>query len=670
MIAMCIDIVICHLRKRKTYDPVVGQLYGCPGTIIEVRSDTGIVCITGFGKDISDIVIEIAVRVCRMAKMKFPAIVEIEMLARCLSLAKKCRQQQEKGEGLTHSKYIIFEWQLSYNLSNFSKITRMYETVVILSYHFPDTLLIQTASAQKIVYSPPDTKDFNRNKLEVIGKRGNRLLVYKAVYFGNPYSGQTSEGPTLNYSNPSPLASSIRPGVDNAVEKSVLLFYDTSMHVLEEKELALPREITGVHFLVYDDFFYIFYQHLVKRMIYCMAAKVSMTGDLIGSPIEMDRTPTMDIHYESQIYSVINSEDKQQIVLFNLDVHAPHTTLLNCAWFDKDLHPLRKAAHSLNMDAAEYLSEFRVDNEGNLLFIGMTGNIRSNYPEQALLFILPRQTDSLSYGSIAPATINIDDPRLLVDNQKKRYILSSFYSRRPEGDIEGLFCLVRDASRQQPDKTSLTVLADSLRIGIRKGAIKTMFNEYYLQEMHLRKDGSFTIEAQQLRTNPERQNIDRWNYLPDINERIAADYEFFDAYELDHYYPWKNWHRQRNYVFSSQMGLIACMDSSGIALWTNVFRTPQLDRIGSTMGYKPVIANGLLYFVYNVHIRQRSFLTAQSVSPAGEVNTDSRLKEDLAIGEQSNDDTFFPRLGKQIDAGELIVPCRRGRYLCLAKINF
>lgn len=535
---------------------------------------------------------------------------------------------------------------------------------------FLTLLLFHTASAQKIVYSAPDTKHFNRNKLEVIGKRGDRLLVYKAVYFGNPYSGQTSEGPALSYSNPSPLASSIRPGVDNAVEKSFLLFYDTSMHVLEEKELPLPREITGVHFLVYDDFFYIFYQHLVKRMIYCMAAKVSMTGDLIGPPIELDRTPTIDIHYESQIYSVINSEDKQQIVLFNVDVHTPHATLLKSIWFDTDLRPLRKATHSLDMDAAEYLSEFRVDNEGNLLFIGMTGKIRSNHPEQVLLFTLARQVDSLTYTSIAPASIAVDDVRLLVDNQRKRYILSSFYSGRPEGNIEGLFCLIRDATGIAADKTSLTVLADSLRIGIKKGNIKTLFNDYYLQEMHLRKDGSFTIEAQQLRTNPERQNVDRWNYLPDINDRVAADYEFFDAYEPNHYYPWKNWHRQRNYVFSSQTGLIACLDSSGIALWANVFRTPQLDRIGSTLGYKPVIANGLLYFVYNVHIRQQSFLTAQSVNSMGELNTDLRLKEDLALGEQSKDDTFFPRLGKLVDGGELIVPCRRGRYLCLAKINF
>jgi len=62
-----------------------------------------------------------------------------------------------------------------------------------------------------------------------------------------------------------------------------------------------------------------FYQYQQVHTIYCMAAKIGMDGKLIGAPRELDHTDIMDIHYQSQIYSVIYSEDKKWIVVFNED---------------------------------------------------------------------------------------------------------------------------------------------------------------------------------------------------------------------------------------------------------------------------------------------------------------------------------------------------------------
>jgi len=541
------------------------------------------------------------------------------------------------------------------------------------SYVFFLALLFsKTSQAQKIVYSPPEKQDFNRSRFDVITKHGDNILVYKAVYMGNPFTGRYSEGPLLSYANPTPFQYYTGPatGPENGIEQSKIVIYDSDMDLRTEKVLPLPKEISGVHFLVYDDFFYIFYQYLVKHTIFCMAAKVNMDGDLIGDPIQMDQTTVMDMHYQSQIYTAIYSEDKKNILLFNENISSAHPPVLNSILFDKELHPLRRSTHVLTMPGSEYLSEFRIDNEGNFIFIGLEGKAKYHNAQQAVLFILPRYEDSLNYTYVAPASISVDDIHLLIDNRNKRYILSSFYSRHPEGDIEGLFCLVRDANGQTSDKISLTVLSDSMRILVQKRNTKTIFNDFYLQEMHLRKDGSYTIEAQQIGSSI-RTFFSRWNYLPRVSRSVATEYAWYDPYEHDHYFPWRLWHTGTNAAgYSSESGLIMCLDSTGIAQWVNIFHTPQLDGIPAKLGYKIIIGNGLLYFLYNVHIRRQDYLTAQSINTYGELNTDPQLKEDKALYGQSDDYTYFPRMGKTIDAGEVIVPCRKGRYMCLAKISF
>ena len=124
------------------------------------------------------------------------------------------------------------------------------------------------------------------------------------------------------------------------------------------------------------------------------------------------------------------------------------------------------------------------------------------------------------------------------------------------------------------------------------------------------------------------------------------------------------------YSFMSRGTLIISFDSSGVEEWTNVIRTPQHNMANASLGYKTITANGLLYFLYNTRLHQRTFLTARSIDAEGTLDTDSRFKEDLALRDQDNVYECFPRLAKVVDAGEIIVPCRKGGYFCLAKINF
>ena len=270
---------------------------------------------------------------------------------------------------------------------------------------------------------------------------------------------------------------------------------------------------------------------------------------------------------------------------------------------------------------------------------------------QAALFVLPRTRDSLYTTYFVPASISVDNVRLLVDNKNKKYILSSFYGRRPEAGIEGIFCFIHDTDPMSAGTKRLTVLSDSLRRAAKKGGIKMSLDDYYIQDLHLRTDGSFTIEAQQLNSNPSQQIVSRWNYLPELKEQVATDFVWYDPYENDHYYPWKLWHRSDSYpvpgyTFSSHGTLITSFDNTGLVEWVNVINTPQYNMIDVSLGYKTIIANGLLYFLFNTRIRNSTFLSARSVEAAGNLDTDTRFREDLALRDQDNDYLYFPRLAK------------------------
>ncbi len=510
----------------------------------------------------------------------------------------------------------------------------------------------------------------------MVAKRNNILLVYKALYFSNPYNNRPKASPIEPFPDQELIPNrTTDPGRfrNNTVLQSSLCIYDTSMRLLQEKILPLPKQITGVHFLVYENFFYLFYQYREGNLAYCMAEKIGMDGVPVGKPIEMDKIRLTGILYQDQIYSVIYSEDKQQVLCFNLNIHHPPVTIINSILFDKDLHPVRRLIHRISIPASEHLSEFSLDNEGGFLFVGLAAESQVDAGQQVALFTLRRDEDSLSFSYIVPSSIWVDDIRLIVDNRHKRYILTSFYSPKRYDPIAGLFTIVRDANGRITDHISQMILADSIRksIGGKSANPKRTLDSYYIQNIYPGQDGGFVVAAQELSLSPDLALYGRWDYPTAFSERGFFEYDDFDAYEHDHYFPWKEWHYlNKSYGFTSRGVFIARFDTAAVVDWVNTLNMPQVDWVHATIGYKNISANGLLYFLYNVNIRRNSYLTAQSIDPDGELNTDSRLKEDVALKDQNSNYVYFPRLAKLVDDGEVIVPCRLGHYVCLAKVDF
>lgn len=75
-----------------------------------------------------------------------------------------------------------------------------------------------------------------------------------------------------------------------------------------------------------------------------------------------------------------------------------------------------------------------------------------------------------------------------------------------------------------------------------------------------------------------------------------------------------------------------------------------------------------LYYVHNETAKSNNFLTTQVLNEGSEFGHDLLFKDmDRMVAEKL---VFMPALGLQVGDKEVIMPCRNGRYICFAKINY
>ena len=529
--------------------------------------------------------------------------------------------------------------------------------------------------AQKVVYSDFEKKDFDRFRFDVIAKKDEKIIVYKAVYYKSLYS-VTNRNPNRSvnpYVTDEAANASMQlvssPG--SSIMESSICIYDEQMRPLNQNLLPLPKEISGVHFLVYEDYLYMFYQYLKGHTIFCMAAKIGMDGNMIGEPIEMDRTEKVyDFNYQSEIYTVINSENKKHIVALKMLDKKDLGNTLTCISFDELLHPYHRFSQTISETGHLRFTEYNLDDGGNLIFIGLSTSKPSADESNCFLFRINDAADKIIYHPLISDQAYPDYPRLVIDNNNQKYIVVSFYSKTWGGNIKGLNVHIWDAKNDMGVSASNILFDDSISAKNSKTP-RTAYDNFYLQYIQLRKDGGFIVQTQDLNAYPHLYIYDRWNYLQYFPSKFASDYIYYNPYEYYHYYPWSTWRylgNDRSYNSSNTL-FISCSPQGSVE-WLNLIPTNQDNVFHATVGEGSFLANGIVYIIFNEKIKGKTYLVAQSIDAKGKINTDSRLKEHLKIKDVNNDYTYFPRFLKQVSSNEILLPCRKGKLTCLAKIEF
>jgi hypothetical protein len=165
-------------------------------------------------------------------------------------------------------------------------------------------------------------------------------------------------------------------------------------------------------------------------------------------------------------------------------------------------------------DRKNVFSDFFVDNEGNFAFTkGEKLNSRDYLQKLTLITKAPRQ-DSFSVKELNLSGRYLDEIKLKVDNVNRQYLINSLYYSKRNGNIEGLFTAVWSKAGDSLVSTIFAELGDSIRSQAKTdGGIKLAFNDYFIRDVILKKDGSFILTAEGHTTQSRGNPWNRYDYL-------------------------------------------------------------------------------------------------------------------------------------------------------------
>jgi len=488
-----------------------------------------------------------------------------------------------------------------------------------------------TVPAQRIVYSEPDSDDTRRMNFEIIGKVSGNFLVYKELR-----------------------------------GRSYISAYDNDMkQVAKEEHKFMPDDrLINVDFFSYSDHAYMIYQYQKKNVVYCNAAKIDGMGKVIGDVIQLD-TSHIGFAASNKIYSTVNSEDRSQIMVFKINSRNRQRYLITTLLFDNNLNLKKRNSLVMPMEEdRDYLDEFSLDNEGDFVFTRFKRNNNDNITSAQLIW-LPAQSDSFTTVDLALDKVFLDEPHIKIDNVNKRYFLTSFYYKQKRGNVEGFYFYVWDKTTQQPSMVNTVVLGEELRKEARgESNIKAAFNDYFIRNIIVKKDGGFIIGSEAYYTTSRFGNWNRWDYLYGSPFMSRMDYYSYYSPIYNSWY-WRNrWTNQNTRHHADNLTILS-FDNTGKLQWSNVIHKEQFDDAsGDHISYQLMNTGGQLHFVFNQEEKRQQLLNDYTLSADGQINRNPTLKN-LDRGFE-----FLPKYGKQVSARQMIIPCYYRNYICFAKIDY
>ncbi len=489
------------------------------------------------------------------------------------------------------------------------------------------------ALAQKIVYSDYDKNDTRSMNFEIAGKIKGNFLIYK----------------------------------NNRSNKHVISILDEEMKqisTVEQDYLPSTDRIINVDFFPYNDFCYLIYQYEKKNVIYCMAAKIDGNGKKIGELQELDTTH-LGFAVNNKIYTVLSSDDKSRIIVFKINTRNKRLYAISTNLLNEKLELLKKSHLNINMDDRnEYLTDFQLDNEGDLVFSKFFRN-SNDIISKASMMIKYAQADSILENVLNIEKTLLDEIHIKVDNPNKRYMLISYYFKERRGNIEGFYFYVWDKTLQQSSLENTTVFSEELRQEARGDAsVKTAFNDFFIRNIITKKDGGFIIGSESYYTTSRFNNWNRWDYL------YGSPY--MNSFNNNYYSPYYN-----NYWWGSRVNsnqavryhadniAVLSFNNKGEQEWTNVMSKSQFDdQSDDLISYQLVNTGGQIHFLFNLQERRNNLLTDYTILPDGQLNRNPTLKN-LDKGYE-----FMPKYGKQVSSRQMIIPCQYRNYICFAKVDF
>lgn len=489
-----------------------------------------------------------------------------------------------------------------------------------------------SAKAQKIIYSEPDKDDSRRLDFEVVGKIGGNFLIHK------------------NIRNRNWIAV-----LDNDMQQ---------IGKVEQDYVPADDRMINVDFFPYSDFCYMVYQYQRKNVVYCIVSKIDGNGKKLGDIIELDTTH-IGFAANNKIYTVLTSEDKSKIGIFKVNSKNKKVYVMTTILLNEKLERLKKSQLSISMEERnDYLSDFQLDNDGDLVFSRFIRNNNDNI-SKASFIVKHAMSDSLMMKDLQIEKTWLDEIHIKIDNFNKRYFLTSFYYKENKGSIEGYYFYIWDKITEKPLVEKTSVFSEELKKEARgEASTKMAFNDYFIRNIITRKDGGFIIGSESYYTTSRFNSWNRWDYMYGSPFSSGYNNYYYSPYYSRSYWNSRSFGNQAMRYHADNVAVLS-FSSTGEMEWNNIIGKSQFDdESDDRISYQLMNTGGELHFLFNNQERRNNLLTDFSIAPAGELTRNPTLKN-LERGYE-----FMPKYGKQVSSRQMIIPCLYRNYICFAKVDY
>jgi hypothetical protein len=489
------------------------------------------------------------------------------------------------------------------------------------------------ALGQKIVYSEAERDDTRRLNFEIVGKINGNFLIYKSIRSKN----------------------------------WIAILNNDMQQVAKVEQDYLPDNdrVLNVDFFAYPDFAYMIYQYRKKNIIHCVAARIDGNGNKMGELMELDTTQ-VNFGSDNKIYSVLSSEDKSKIMIFKINSKNKRLFMITTMLMDDKLSLIKKSRLNIEMeDRNDYLNEFQLDNDGDMVF-SKFDRVNNENIGKAAFVVKYAQADSFMIKELQSDKIYFDELRIKPDNFNKRYFITSFYFKQRRANTDGFYFYIFDK------QTGLTIIEDTVTFSeeLRREAkgnssMKSAFNDYFIRNIITRKDGGFVISSESYYTTSRGNTYNRWNYLYGSPYMVRPlDYYYYSPYYYNSF--WGNRYNDNQSVrYQADNVVIMSFDKNGKKEWNSVIAKEQFDdQTDDMLSYQIMNTGGQVHFLFNNLEKRTQLLNDFSLAPDGKINRNPTLKN-LERGYE-----FMPKYGKQVSARQMIIPCVYRNYICFAKLDY
>lgn len=492
-------------------------------------------------------------------------------------------------------------------------------------------LLPAFALCQKVTYSDFEQDDTKEINFEIIGKMKGNFLVYKNIRWRHK----------INIF-----------GDDMKIKETVKLDF-------------IPEKTFNVDFVIYPDHFFMIYQFQKKSILHCMGVKMDAEGKKISEPVELDTTH-ISILADNKIYTTINSEDKQKIVVFKINKKYEKFNIVTLL-FNNNLKLIaNKNRQSIDFDdRRDNFDNFLLDNDGNFIFTKDSKNGNRDNSNALSLIIKDPLVDTFAWHKIDLNKNYIDEVKVKIDNLNKRYILNSFYFKKNRGSIDGLFTSIWDKPNAKVFAQELTVFGDSLRNEAKTtGQLRFALDDFFIRQVFVKKDGGFLLTAEDYSSQNTGSNNswNRWDYLNSYYYSPISSY-YYNPYS-GYYRPFGSYGNQSVKYYYSNI-VVLSVDKQGKIEWSKIIHKDQYDTDNDNfLSFSNMNSGGEIHFLFNDDKNRNQIIANHSISSTGQLTRNPTLKS------KERGYEFMTRLSKQVGANQLIIPCTYRGYICFAKVDF